>query len=150
MHFSDSNAVGEALSQCSSENEALRQDCAMARELMLSMIMHINKGVGYYLHGGDFVESHADLMFVGSQENMEGDLRRLAVWLGAATPAVMPTIRVNHYRGSLSELARLNVRRFYNLTLLAPEFNAKVSADYAAMRALVRAGLLAADRYDLS
>jgi hypothetical protein len=157
LHFPDANAVGESLSLCSSERESSRKDCRLAQELMLSTTMHINKGVGFYLHGGAFVDKHADRMFVGSQEYMLHDLDRLARWLGTRPSVAMPNVRVNPAHGAMSQQARANIRSFYNLSMIeqvsAIEPGSRrnqVSADYAAMRALVRAGLLAADRYDLS
>lgn len=152
MHFKDANAVGEALTACSSDSEPLRRDCMMAHELMHYPTEHINKGVGFYLHDGAFVGRHADQMFVGSQERMQEDLVRLGRWLGKNSSRPVPMSRASYGEKGLSLLARANIRAYYNKSNpdYPPAYFQYVSADYEAMRALVKFGLLDADRYELT
>jgi hypothetical protein len=149
LHFSDANELAEALSTCSSMLATERESCALAWKLMRSPVEHINKGAGYYLYDGAFIPQHQDRIFVGTLESMPEDLVRLARWLNLSKALELPPIRVSPPSNrAFSDVARANVRAYYNKTGLASGGN-DVSADYEAMRELVRAGLLRADAYDL-
>jgi len=155
LQFKDANEVAEALSACSSASAAERKKCQLALHLMHSPIEHINKGVGWYLHDGAFIQPHADRIFVGTLENVEEDLARLSHWLNiSAVPAPPPTRVSPPSNGHMSDIAQANIRAYYSrtgptFTLGGKDLSAYVSADYEAMRGLVRAGLLRADQYDL-
>jgi hypothetical protein len=81
------------------------------------------------------------------------DLPRLGRWLGKGPlEETISVTRASHGETKLSPLARANIRACYNKS--NPDYPASyfsyVSADYEAMRELVRLGLLDADRYDLT
>jgi hypothetical protein len=122
---------------------------------MRSPVEHLNKGAGWYLHDGAFIQQHADRIFVGTLENMADDLVRLSNWLSVdGTRELPPRTRVSPpSNGRLSDVAQANIRAYYNkswsASLPAGLADSDVSADYQAMRGLVRAGLLSADQYDL-
>jgi hypothetical protein len=151
LHFNDANEVAEALSTCSSTSAKERADCELAWRLMHDPIEHINKGVGWYLYDGAFIERHADRIFVGTLERLDEDLDRLGRWLNLSTRPSPPAIRVSPpSKRHFSDVALANIRAYYNKS--GPTFQdgpAYVSADYEAMRGIVRAGLLRADQYDL-
>jgi hypothetical protein len=153
LHFEDANAVAEALSTCSSTSMIERENCELAWQLMRSPIEHINKGAGWYLYDGAFIRQHADRMFVGTLENWEEDLVRLASWLNVSVKPAPHPVRVSPPSNrDMSDVAQANIRAYYNKTgptFGGDEASAYVSADYEAMRGLVRAGLLRADMYDL-
>lgn len=45
---------------------------------MNSQTEHIFKGIGWYMYNGDFIEKNAkNIIFVGSVENMNNDLKKL-------------------------------------------------------------------------
>ena len=45
---------------------------------MNSNVEHIFKGIGYYLYNGDVVEkNHKNILFVGTNENLESDFKEL-------------------------------------------------------------------------
>jgi len=107
----------------------------LARKLMENPIEHIWKGTGYYLLNGSLVEQACDRLFVGTVERMDDDLARLALLLDLKMPKKQETqLRSsNSSNQPMSELAKSNLFQFYRDT------------DYAAMRELVRFGLLPAD-----
>jgi hypothetical protein len=151
LHFKDANEVAEALSTCTSKSAEERANCELAWRLMHQPEEHINKGVGYYLYDGLFIERHADRIFVGTLERLDEDLDRLARWLNLGTRPSPPPLRVSPpSMRQFSDVAQANIRAYYNKS--GPIFRngrGYVSADYEAMRGLVRAGLLRADQYDL-
>jgi hypothetical protein len=154
LHFKDANAVAEALSMCSSTSAIERENCELAWQLMQSPWEHINKGAGWYLYDGAFIQRHADRIFVGTLENLEEDLVRLSKWLSVARTKAAPSrTRVSPPSNRfLSDAAQANIRAYYNKTWAASGPARPmdyVSADYEAMRGLVRAGLLRSDQYDL-
>jgi len=148
LHFHDANELGEALSCRTAATPGQQAECELARQLVSSTESHINKGAGYYLGNGSFLRSlPPGNVFVGTLEHIDEDLVLLARWLGLpegknSTPSAVFRSTGASATPELSARARHNIRCFY-------EFNA-VSPDYAAMRALVRHGLLNASRYDLS
>jgi len=79
-------------------------------------------------------------MFVGSVENMDADRRRLSQLLGDGILERNGDlhIRTTHHDANISAKGAHNLRRWYNNT------------DYAALRELVRLGLLDPNLYDLS
>jgi hypothetical protein len=154
LHFNDANEVAEALSACSSMSATERESCELAWQLMRSPIEHINKGAGWYLYDGDFIRQHANRIFVGTLEHMQEDLVRLARWLKVGNVPALPPTRVSPPSDrDFSAIALANTRAYYNqtgpTTFGDSSIHAYVSADYQAMRALVRAGLLSAAEYDL-
>mmetsp|Transcript_28818 Transcript_28818/g.93078 ORF Transcript_28818/g.93078 Transcript_28818/m.93078 type:complete len:293 (+) Transcript_28818:89-967(+) len=154
LHFKDANQVAEALSTCASTSATQRENCQLAWKLMHHPAEHINKGVGWYLHDGAFIQEHADRIFVGTLENLEEDLERLSSWLNVShTKKMLPRIRASPPSNRhLSYTAQANIQAYYNKSWPASGTAGKadyVSADYEAMRGLVRAGLLRAHQYDL-
>jgi len=107
----------------------------LAQKLMENKIEHIWKGTGFYLLNGSFVEQACERLFVGTVERMDDDLARLALLLDLEMPSTQDTqLRSTNWSNQpMSELAKSNLFRFYRDT------------DYAAMRELVRFGLLPAD-----
>ncbi|EOD18934.1 hypothetical protein EMIHUDRAFT_102405 [Emiliania huxleyi CCMP1516] len=138
LHFDDANHLAESLSKADEDGE-------IARRLLRSPIEHLHKGLGWYLDNGIFVERHRARLFVGRVETFEHDVARLAHALRLPWPSsVYASVSLAERRSSaarpalMSAQAVANVRRAYDRT------------DFEALRTLVRAGLLAADAYDLS
>ena len=72
LFFETPNKLAEALS---STNAILKQ---RALKLMKSEIQHINKGIGWYLHNGDFIKKlKENILFVGKIETMNEDAEKL-------------------------------------------------------------------------
>jgi hypothetical protein len=151
LHFHDANEVAEALSTCSSTSATERANCELAWRLMQHPTEHINKGIGWYFHDGAFIDQHAERIFVGTLEHMDEDLDRLARWLNVSMKPSPQPVRVSPPSNRhLSPVARANIQAYYNKSgAICQTGSAYVSADYEAMRGLVRAGLLRADQYDL-
>jgi hypothetical protein len=149
LRFMDANQVAEALSTCSSSLATERENCELAWQLMRDPTEHINKGVGWYLYDGAFIDRHSERMFVGTLERLQDDLVRLTHWLNrSVAPSVAPTRVSPPSNRHLSNIAEANLRAYYNRS--GPTFgDGYVSADYQAMRGLVKAGLLRANQYDL-
>ena len=130
--FKSSNHLAESLYEASAIG-------AIARELMSDPIEHLHRGIGWYLYDGEFVRRWHKQMFVGTVENMDEDMARLSQVLHRqVTPGDVLHVRTSTHNDTLSDLGRHNLRRWYNAT------------DYAALRELVRFGLLDPSLYDLS
>jgi hypothetical protein len=109
-----------------------RKDCELAMQLMHSPIEHINKGLGWYLHNGAFILQHADRIFVGTLENLEKDLARLAHWLNISLVRAPPPTRVSPPSNrDLNHEAKAHIRAYYNKTTIFGRIGMRcVSADY--------------------
>lgn len=76
-YFESANDLAESIT---SSNIIKRKK---ALELMRHPTEHIFKGIGYYLYNGDFVEkNHKNIIFVGTNENLENDFKELNKRLG--------------------------------------------------------------------
>jgi len=129
LHFHNANHVAESLFQASLDGK-------IANDLMTDPHEHLFKGIGWYLYNGSLVRRHRERMFVGTVENMNADVARLARLLHVNLSTV-PRMRTTAHNHSISPLGRHNLRRWYNKT------------DYAALRELVRCGLLDANSIQL-
>ena len=133
--FSSPNHLAESLS---SENKELREN---ANLLMCHNNEHINKGIGWYLKNGKFIKDrHKDILFVGTQENMQEDIIRLSKLLNVKMNPVFK-IRENIYVDKklkyLSPIAIKNIMNFYKNT------------DYAALKTLKDYNLITEEIYEL-
>ena len=133
LHFDSANHLAESI-------YASDDDGNIARRLMRASKEHLAKGIGWYLENGAFVRQHHRRMFVGSVENMDADRRRLSQLLGDGILERNGDlhIRTSHHDAKISAKGARNLRQWYNNT------------DYAALRELVRLGLLDPNLYDLS
>ena len=130
LHFRDANHFAESLSASGKDGE-------LACELFKRFVLPT--GIGFHLDNGDWVRKYPGQIFVGALETMNEDLVRLATLLKQSPKLDLPKVRVSgSEKSALSELARRNLFQHLNHT------------DYAAFRALVEAGLLHPDLYDLN
>lgn len=84
---------------------------------MNSQTEHIFKGIGWYMYNGDFIEKNAkNIIFVGSVENMNNDLKKLQNILN--TKFLKKKIRKNTNINDkyLSAKAIKNIKIFYKYT----------------------------------
>ena len=107
-------------------------------ELMNSKIEHIFKGIGWYLYNGDFIEkNHNKIIFVGTCENIENDLKRLSNLLNIKVNN-KNRIRENKNNNDtyLSYKAIKNILNFYKDT------------DYKALEKLVEYNFITKDLFE--
>ena len=113
-YFKTPNYLAESLS---SDNEEIKQ---LAFELMNYDCEHINKGIGWYLYNGIFIDNHKDkILFVGSIENMETDIYKLADIMSVKITGPIQPIRKNNTTSmnkKLSPTAINNLIDFYHET----------------------------------
>jgi len=112
--FESANHLAESLT---SEDESLR---TKAVELMNHPTEHLQKGIGWYLHNGSFVETHKDaILFVGRLEHMRDDIDLLSSKLGVPLDNTLK-LRENVYmdpsKKILSALAIKNILDWYKDT----------------------------------
>ena len=108
-YFDSANTLAESLT---STNKDKREK---ALELMKYPTEHIFKGIGYYLYNGDFVEkNHENIIFVGTNENLENDFKELNKKLGT-NYIFQGSERINNTKLSkyLSEKAVRNIINWY-------------------------------------
>lgn len=120
-YFQNPNHLAESLT---SEDENKKK---LAFELMNSEHEHINKGIGWYLNNGKFIEeNYNNIVFVGCIENMNDDLDKLSNILNTEIQ-LDKKIRenTNNHDKSLSETAIVNILNYYEKT------------DYKALQKLV-------------
>ena len=114
--FKDANNLGESLS---SENQEIK---AKALRLMKNNFEHLYKGIGWYLHNGDFVEKYySQIVFVGRLEFFEEDINKLSkkeFVKFSINSYDCSEIRKNtkNYSKFLSNTAQQNIRNFYRQT----------------------------------
>jgi len=130
--FKTPNFLAESLT---SNNKYIK---SLAYELMNNNIEHIYKGIGWYLWNGDFVKKHYNkIFFVGSQENMDNDIKYLADKLNIK---INNTDKIrentNNYDKYLSKTAIQNIYNFYKDT------------DYKALKALLDYKFITKELYD--
>ena len=107
-YFNSPNDVAESLT---SED---KQRQIYAKELMDMKIEHIHKGIGFYLHNGDFVDKHYNrIIFVGTMENMEEDLIKVGKILGK-NPRLDKKPRVNEYNDDYKYLSKKGFENIKN------------------------------------
>jgi glycosyltransferase involved in cell wall biosynthesis len=127
LFFRTPNAVAEALT--SSDPKTQR----MAKMLLTNQqkAHHIYKGIGWYLDDGKFVEKYnKNILFVGSAENTEEDIRKLCLKIEQSpqNKEKVPTRKNTLYNHKeLSPLAVNNIKNFYG-------------GDYKALRVLNKFG----------
>ena len=103
-----------------------------AQKLMNSMEEHIFKGIGWYLCNGDFVErNYKNIIFVGTHENMNSDLKKLGKLLRKKMN-LNYALRKNKKSNNkfLSPKAIKNIKNFYKNT------------DYKALEKLLKYGFI--------
>jgi len=132
--FKTANNLAEALS---SNNNKLRRK---AEKLMKYPMGHIYRGIGWYLNNGNFVKNHnKNIFFVGKQETMGEDIKKLGTLLNKKLKN--EETRINNYSTAeskyLSPLAIKNIIRFYKYT------------DYAALIELNKHGWISDSVLDL-
>jgi len=112
-YFKTPNNLAEGLS---SNDKIIREK---AEELMNNPLEHINKGIGWYLNNGRFVKNRNDkIVFVGKQETMNEDIKKLGVLLNRELKN--DETRINYYSTKeskyLSPLAIENIKKYYKNT----------------------------------
>ena len=98
---------------------------------------HIYKGIGWYLYNGKFIENnHNKIIFVGTLENMNNDLKKINKLLNLNinnNPIRQNKNKNNKY---LSKLAIDNIKKFYENT------------DYKALKSLLKYNFITQKTYD--
>jgi len=121
--FKNANHLAESLT---SEDTEIKQK---AIDLMSCDLEHINKGIGWYLHNGKFIENkHNNILFVGRTENMKECINQLSIKLGINLDnsiKLRENIYINKSMKYLSPLAIKNIIEWYKDT------------DYAALQQLL-------------
>jgi len=130
--FKTPNFLAESLT---SNNKYIK---SLAYELMNHNSHHIYHSIGWYLWNGDFVKKHHNkIFFVGSQENMDNDIKYLADKLNIK---INNTDKIrentNNYDKYLSKIAIQNIYNFYKNT------------DYKALKALLDYKFITKELYD--
>lgn len=131
-YFKSPNTLAESLT---SYNPGVRKN---AINLMEHSCEHLNKGIGYYLDNGNFVEKyHKNIYFVGCIENMDQDLIKLSDQLNLNLDKKTNRLRHNFNNNdkSLSQLAVKNIINYYKNT------------DYRALKMLLQYGFISDELY---
>ncbi len=126
-NFESANALAESLS---SNNDELK---SKALSLMSNeQVEHISKGIGWYLHNGEFIEKNLrNISFVGTLENIGQDLNLLSELLKTdVNQSQYKRRNIYHYDKGLSDLAIGNLLEFYR------------PSDYKALGVLHRHGFI--------
>lgn len=110
--FGTPNNLAESIT---SNNNHTREK---ALKLMNYESEHINKGIGWYLNNGEFIEKHhKNIIFVGKIETMENDLNALSKLLKTDIANKNHHIRENKNKNTyLSDLAIKNIKEYYKDT----------------------------------
>ena len=131
-YFKTPNELAESIT---SENIDKKK---LALELMNSKKEHIFKGIGWYMYDGDFIKkNHDKIIFVGTCENMDDDIKRLSNLLNYNI-SNSNKIRENSSKANdkfLSSKAIKNLIDFYN-------------TDYKALKELVNYNFISQDIYE--
>lgn len=111
-YFKTANNLAESLTSTDLEIRT------KAEKLMRHNMEHINRGIGWYLDNGDFIEKyHSNILMCGKIETMEQDIQRLSVLLGKDVSNKNHHYRQNRSQNKyLSELAINNLLSFYKDT----------------------------------
>lgn len=92
-----------------------------AHQLMSMSEEHLQKGIGWYLDNGDFIDKHhSNILFVGRMEHMEEDINKLSSLIGFQFQ-IHHKDKVRENRDTkcntfLSDKAQSNLRRFLHNT----------------------------------
>jgi hypothetical protein len=125
-HFKSANHLAESLS--SNNLESRRK----AHALMSYPIEHLHRGIGWYLENGEFIKNNSHkIIFVGRQEYMKDDIKRLSSLLNVdldETTKLRENVYLDKSMKYLSPLAINNIINWYKDT------------DYAALQELCRHG----------
>ena len=111
-YFKNPNELAECLTSSNCEKKK-------AIMLMNHPEEHIYKGIGWYLHNGDFIKNNSNsILFVGTTENMENDIIKLSNILKEDYSITNNKIRKNKNNNDkyLSKLAIQNLLDFYKNT----------------------------------
>ncbi|QDP02297.1 hypothetical protein [Thalassotalea sp. PS06] len=131
--FGTANDLAESLT---STNPVLK---TQAEWLMRNTeVEHIGRGLGWYTDNGNFIAQHyKNILFVGTQENMQEDMRRLCVLLNVNCPHKQQRIRAQAHVNNryLSKRAICNIKEFYKYS------------DYAALNVLKEHNLITEETY---
>jgi len=131
-YFKTPNKLAESIT---SEDKNTKK---LALELMNAKEEHIFKGIGWYLHNGDFIEKNYDkIIFIGTMENMDDDLMKLNNLLNLKINP-KKKIRKNNNNNSkyLSPKAIENIKNFYK------------NSDYKALQKLVDYNFISKDLFE--
>ena len=131
-YFKTPNNLAESITSNDIENKKL------ALELMNHQKEHINKGIGWYLFNGDFIEkNHKKIIFVGSLENMTEDINKLSNILSVKVNKKLHIRKNKANRDKyLSEKAIKNILNFYKET------------DYKALKKLLEYNFITKELFD--
>jgi len=134
LFFETPNKLAEALS---STDSVLKQK---ALNLMNCQVEHINRGIGWYLHNGDFIKKlKENILFVGKMETMDEDADKLFKLLNKKYEK-KTRLRENIYIGKeakiLSDVAIANIIDYYK------------KSDYAALKELKDVGFITEETYE--
>jgi len=130
--FQTANELAESITSENIERKNL------ALELMNHQSEHIFKGIGWYLYNGNFIEkNHHKIIFVGTVENMEDDIKRLSDFLNVKMDD-RSHLRKNKSNNDhfLSPKAIKNILNFYKNT------------DYKALQKLVEYNFITEDLFE--
>jgi len=111
-YFQTANHLAESLN---SRDNVLREK---AFQLMNYDMEHLNKGIGWYLDNGEFIEKyHKNIIFVGKIESMKKDINRLQNLLNVDILNKNDHIRKNNNKKIfLSDSAIKNIVDYYKDT----------------------------------
>lgn len=128
-YFQSANELAESLT---SENIEINK---IALELMNSDIEHLYKSIGWYLYDGYIQKNHWNILFVGTKETMDKDIKDLNLLLSINNNNNISKKRENHssYDKYLSKKAMNNIINFYE------------NSDYRALKELVKYDLISSD-----
>jgi len=124
-YFKSANHLAESLSSDNLESKT------NAQKLMSYPLEHLYKGIGWYLNNGDFVKNNDKIIFVGRQEFMKDDIKRLSTLLNVEldeTTKLRENVYLDKSMKYLSPLAIKNIIEWYKDT------------DYAALEQLCNHG----------
>lgn len=130
-YFKSANHLAESLTSDNLESRT------KAHELISDPTEHLYKGIGWYLNNGDFVKNNNDnIIFVGRQEYMKDDIKRLSSLLNVEldeNKKIRENVYVDKSMKYLSPLAIKNIIEWYKDT------------DYAALKEVCNHGWIDSD-----
>ena len=133
--FKDANSLAESLS---SNNIGIK---SKAISLMKNGFEHLYKGIGWYLHNGDFIRKyHSQIIFVGRLEFLKDDINSFSKTNNKfnLNSSKLNEIRVNSkiYSKYLSEKAINNIIHWYS------------DSDFKAIKKLYKYNLITKNYYE--
>jgi hypothetical protein len=112
--FKTANILAESIT---SDNNLIRKNALML--MNMHTIEHIYKGIGWYLHNGEFVKkNYKNIIFIGSIENINNDIDKINknIKLPIKKKKEYKRKNLKNYNKELSPLAIKNIINFYKNT----------------------------------